>query len=269
MCLDKRAYPDNKILQAKGSDFHNKHNICCILDEKYPNIEPFKDVLQFLKDSRICKALTDRHKCYCSHVRFFWNAAQYVEDEKAIHSAVRIKDENNKDVDIPIQITVDDVRSVLYFKDKDEDPIIAYTKSKFSRPYKFLVDSVIHALGHRKGAYNEASDYIMNIISSLVLNRSYNISQVIFSHILATLKEKDMCNIHGLDDKTKIMEPLVLKKTRWWFVKEEKTRRRTPKVTTPKVVIKGKTKKQESPQRPVDEPIDLPPENVDITVTEE
>ncbi|KAJ0791658.1 hypothetical protein HanOQP8_Chr01g0008251 [Helianthus annuus] len=62
------------------------------------------------------------------------------------------------------------------------------TKSKFCRPYKFLVHCVRHALGHRKGSYDEASDYIMNIISSLVLNRSYNISQVIFNHMLDNIK---------------------------------------------------------------------------------
>ncbi|KAF5810224.1 hypothetical protein HanRHA438_Chr04g0176591 [Helianthus annuus] len=210
-----------KILLAKASDFHNKHNICCVLDETYPNIKPFKDVVPFLKDSRIYWELTDRHKCYGSHVRFFWNAAHYVEDEKAIHSAVRIKGENNKDVDIPVKITVGDIRRVLDLKDKDEDPIIgserlckgfwlrmgytghindrAYTKSKFCRPYKFLVHYVIHALGHRKGAYDEASDYIMNIISSLFLNRPCNISQVIFNHMLDNIKgEKYMSNIHGL-----------------------------------------------------------------------
>ncbi|KAJ0770314.1 hypothetical protein HanPI659440_Chr07g0255861 [Helianthus annuus] len=193
-----------KILQAKASDFHNKHNICCILDETYPNIEPFKDVLQFLKDSRICKALTDRHKCYDSHVRFFWNVAHYVQEEKAIHSALRIKDEKNKDVDIPVKIIVSDVRRVLDLKDKDEDPIIsserlckgfwlrmgyagfindqAYTKLKFSKPYKFLVHSVIPALGHMKGAYDEASDYIMNLslvyssIDRIIFHKSYSIT---------------------------------------------------------------------------------------------
>ncbi|MFS8003857.1 hypothetical protein Hanom_Chr13g01218811 [Helianthus anomalus] len=53
-----------------------------------------------------------------------------------------------------------------------------YLKSMFSKPYKFLVHCVVHALSHRKGAYDETSDYIMNIITCLVLNRPYNISQV-------------------------------------------------------------------------------------------
>ncbi|MFS7953291.1 hypothetical protein Hanom_Chr07g00616801 [Helianthus anomalus] len=199
-----------KYVQARASDFHKKHNIYCILEEIFPNIEPFKNVVPYLRESRIFKALTEKHKCYGSHVRFFWNAAEYVEEEKAIHSVVRIKDEKNKDVDLSMKITVDDVRRVLNLKDKDEDPIIlserlckgfwlrmgytgyindkGYIKLKLCRPYKFLVHCVIHALSHRKGAYDEASDYIMNIIACLVLNRPYNISQVIFNHMLDNIK---------------------------------------------------------------------------------
>ncbi|KAJ0570139.1 hypothetical protein HanHA300_Chr05g0174731 [Helianthus annuus] len=215
------------------------------------------------------------------------------------------------------------------------------TKSKFCRPYKFLVHCVIHALGHRKGAYDEASDYIMNIISSLVLNRPYNISQVIFNHMLDNIKgekyvqyprfvqmliddqipnlSKDASDELPLDhmdsetlkrldvyrgvkpedepryrqkfaeikksdyealkddkwrhddsnsdDETDGMKLLVLKKRRWWFVKEEK-RKRTPKVSTPKVVIKGKTKKQESPERLVDKSFEYFTKNVNVCVAE-
>ncbi|KAM0070809.1 hypothetical protein Hdeb2414_s0001g00017561 [Helianthus debilis subsp. tardiflorus] len=65
-----------------------------------------------------------------------------------------------------------------------------YLKSKFSRPYKFLVRCVLHALSNIKGAYDEPSDYIMNIITCLVLNRPYNISQVIFDHIVDNIKEE-------------------------------------------------------------------------------
>ncbi|KAM0061708.1 hypothetical protein Hdeb2414_s0004g00139311 [Helianthus debilis subsp. tardiflorus] len=63
-----------------------------------------------------------------------------------------------------------------------------YLKSKFCRPYKFLVHCVIHALSHRKGAYNKTSDYIMNIITCLVLNRPYNISQMLFDHMVDNIK---------------------------------------------------------------------------------
>ncbi|MFS7954114.1 hypothetical protein Hanom_Chr07g00626521 [Helianthus anomalus] len=169
-----------KYLQARASDFHKKHNICCILEENFQNIEPFKDVVPFLRESRIFKASKEKHKCYESHVRSFWNVVRYEEEEKAINSTVRIKDENDKDVDLSVNFIVGDVRRVLDLQDKDEDPIIGserlckgfwlhmgytgyindkgYINSKFCRPYKFLVHCVIHALSHRKGAYDEASD---------------------------------------------------------------------------------------------------------------
>ncbi|KAJ0625907.1 hypothetical protein HanHA89_Chr01g0006891 [Helianthus annuus] len=57
-------------------------------------------------------------------------------------------------------------------------------KTMFSKPYKFMIHCVVHALSHRKGAYDETSDYIMNIITCLVLNRPYNVSKVIFDHLV-------------------------------------------------------------------------------------
>ncbi|KAF5813944.1 hypothetical protein HanXRQr2_Chr03g0104751 [Helianthus annuus] len=56
-------------------------------------------------------------------------------------------------------------------------------KTSFSHAYKFMVHCVVHALSHRKGAYDETSDYIMNIITCLILNRPYNVSQVIFDYM--------------------------------------------------------------------------------------
>ncbi|KAF5804797.1 hypothetical protein HanXRQr2_Chr05g0201361 [Helianthus annuus] len=58
----------------------------------------------------------------------------------------------------------------------------------FSPPYKFLVHCVLHGLSHRKRAYDEPSDYIMNIITCLVLNRPYNISQVLFDHMVDNIR---------------------------------------------------------------------------------
>ncbi|MFS7907124.1 hypothetical protein Hanom_Chr01g00067571 [Helianthus anomalus] len=53
----------------------------------------------------------------------------------------------------------------------------------FYHPYNFMIHCVVHGLSHRIGAYNETSDYIMNIITSLVLNRPYNVSKVIFEYM--------------------------------------------------------------------------------------
>ncbi|KAJ0694653.1 hypothetical protein HanPI659440_Chr15g0611251 [Helianthus annuus] len=164
---------------------------------------------KFLKESRIAKAFTDRMKVYESHVRMFWKSVRYEESEKMIYSVVQKKDENDQDIDVEVKFNVGDVRRVLNLQDSDGDPIIVlerlckglwfrmgfsthvndkYLKSKFCRPYKFLVHCVIHALSHRKRAYDEPSDYIMNIITCLVLNRPYNISRVIFDHMVDNIK---------------------------------------------------------------------------------
>ncbi|KAM0009318.1 hypothetical protein Hdeb2414_s0009g00307511 [Helianthus debilis subsp. tardiflorus] len=163
-------------------------------------MEPFKNIVPFLKESGIAKALTEKHKIYESQVRMFWKSVRYEDSEKTIYTAVQKKDENGQDIDVEVKFTVADVRRVLDLKDSDDDPTIIperlskglwfrmgytghvndkYLKSRFYRPYKFMVHCVVHALSHRKGAYDETSDYIMNIIICLVLNRPYNISKVV------------------------------------------------------------------------------------------
>ncbi|MFS7915718.1 hypothetical protein Hanom_Chr02g00168531 [Helianthus anomalus] len=118
----------------------------------------------------------------------------------------------------------------------------------------------------------------MNIITCLVFNRPYNISRVLFDHM-----------IHNVKGKKYIMYPRLSemheKKLRYWFVKDGK-RKRTPKVSptvtttkvvTPKIVIKGKVErgshkrepaKKKSPPRLVDEvvipPADVIQEGVDL-----
>ncbi|KAJ0952328.1 hypothetical protein HanPSC8_Chr02g0070991 [Helianthus annuus] len=172
-------------------------------------MEPFKDMAKFLRESRIAKALTDKTKIYESHVRMFWSSVRYEESEKMIFSAVQKKDENDQDIDVEVKFNVGDLRRVLDLGDSDDDPTVVperlckglwfrmgfsghvngkYLKSMFSRPYKFLVHCVLHALSHRKGAYDGSLDYIMNIITCLVLNRPYNISQVLFDHLVDNIR---------------------------------------------------------------------------------
>ncbi|MFS7911128.1 hypothetical protein Hanom_Chr02g00114411 [Helianthus anomalus] len=79
---------------------------------------------EFLRESRIAKALTDRTIVYESHVRRFWRLARYVDDEKMIYSAVRKKDENGQDKDVEIKFDVGDLRRVLELGDSDNDPSI-------------------------------------------------------------------------------------------------------------------------------------------------
>ncbi|KAJ0860196.1 hypothetical protein HanRHA438_Chr13g0621061 [Helianthus annuus] len=159
---------------------------------------------EFLRESRVAKALSDNTVIYESHVRAFWNIARYEESDKMIHAVLRKKDQAGKDVDVEFVFGVEDVRRVLDIQDSDSDPTImserlakglwcrmGFTghingkmlKTNFSKAYRYLLYCMVHSLSHRKGAYDEVSDYIMNIVTSLVLNRRYNISQVIFEYM--------------------------------------------------------------------------------------
>ncbi|MFS7911637.1 hypothetical protein Hanom_Chr02g00120471 [Helianthus anomalus] len=64
-------------------------------------------------------------------------------------------------------------------------------KRNFSEAYRYLMNCMVHSMAHRKGAYDEVADYIMNFITSIVLNRKYNISQVRFEYLKDCRNELD------------------------------------------------------------------------------
>ncbi|MFS7900702.1 hypothetical protein Hanom_Chr00s132013g01815721 [Helianthus anomalus] len=173
---------------GKSSDWDKSHNLYCLLDAAYTDNTIFLDIAKFLRESKIAKALTDKT----------------IDKEKTIYSAVRKKDENGQDVDLEFKFNVGDLRRVLELGDSDDEPTIiperlckglwcrmGFTghlngkmgKTMFYHSYKFMIHCVVHALSHRKGAYDETSDYIMNIITCPVLNKPYNVSKVIFEYM--------------------------------------------------------------------------------------
>ncbi|KAJ0918194.1 hypothetical protein HanRHA438_Chr05g0214911 [Helianthus annuus] len=130
-------------------------------------------------------------------------------------------------------ITVADIRRVLDLKHEDGDPVglserlckalwfrmgytgfvndSHYNKQNLSLPYKFLVHPVIHAMGHRKGGYDVSVDYIICMVTALIFNRPYNISQVIFEHMKANAADEKFLQYPRfiqmiLDDKIKNLE---------------------------------------------------------------
>ncbi|MFS7960754.1 hypothetical protein Hanom_Chr08g00706731 [Helianthus anomalus] len=178
--------------RGKGKDWDKGHNVYCLLDATNTKKTLVEEIAKFLRESRISKALMDKTIVYESHVRRFWNSARYDKENKMIHLAVRKKDEKGLDVDLEIKFGVGDLRRVLELGDSDNDPTIiperlakgmwcrmGFTglingkmlKTSFSNAYKFMMHCVVQSLSHRKGAYDETSDYIMNIITSLVQNR--------------------------------------------------------------------------------------------------
>ncbi|KAF5803105.1 hypothetical protein HanRHA438_Chr06g0276681 [Helianthus annuus] len=215
-------------LQAKSSNFDSRHNICCTLHKSLSKTKPFEEILDFIGRCQMKKVLTDKHKVYRSHIECFWTGERYKEEDKAIHSFALV----GKD-DIELIIKPDDIRRVLDLKDKDEDVVglserlckglwirmgfmgveneSHYNKQNLSQPYKFLVHSEIHAMGHRKGGYDVAVEYIMCMVTALILHHPYNFSQVIFEHMKANITSDKFFQYPRfiqmlLDDKIKNLE---------------------------------------------------------------
>ncbi|MFS7968438.1 hypothetical protein Hanom_Chr09g00797441 [Helianthus anomalus] len=89
-----------------------------------------------------------------------------------------------------------------------------YNKQNISQPYKFIFHSVIHAVGHRRGGYDVAVDYIMCMVTTLILNRPYKYSQVIFEHMKANAAGEKFLQYPRfvqmiLDDKIKNLEKVA------------------------------------------------------------
>ncbi|KAM0012684.1 hypothetical protein Hdeb2414_s0049g00749991 [Helianthus debilis subsp. tardiflorus] len=217
--------------QGRGKDTNKGHNVPCAIDEVSTKGTEAEKMAECLRKSRIAKALSDTTIVYESHVRRFWDTARFEEKDNTIHAVVKKKDENNKDIDVEVVVGVEDVRRVLDLQDSDNDPTIISErlakglwcrlgfsshingkmfKRSFSRQYRYLMHCLVHSLSHRKGAYDEVSDYIMNIVVSIVLNRRYNISQVIFEFLKENcLAGKDKYIMYPrfimmiLDDKVK------------------------------------------------------------------
>ncbi|MFS7954024.1 hypothetical protein Hanom_Chr07g00625441 [Helianthus anomalus] len=214
--------------KAKLSNFDSSHNICCTLDKSLSKMKPFEEILDFIGRCQLKKALMDRHKVYHAHIERFSTGMRYEEEDKEIHSFSHVGKE-----DIEVIIKPADIRRVLDLKDKDDDPVglserlckglwfrmgftglvneSHYNKQNLSQPYKFLVHSVIHAMGHRKGGYDVQIDYIMCMVTTLILNHLFNFSQVIFEHMKANITRDNFlqyprCIQMILDDKIKNLE---------------------------------------------------------------
>ncbi|KAM0057740.1 hypothetical protein Hdeb2414_s0005g00161881 [Helianthus debilis subsp. tardiflorus] len=190
----------NNILSASNVQFDPLHNICCVYDEKLPKMAAFKEILEFMKRLPIQKALKNQHNVFRSHIKCFLENATYNEESKVITSIVSL---NGKDKEIVI--TEQLVREVFDFPDDENSPTkflermvkgcmlrmgyngtlnsANYLKSCFSKPYKFFIHFVVHALSHRKGGYDVMRDYQMCMVTTLVLNKKYNFSKIVFHYM--------------------------------------------------------------------------------------
>lgn len=151
--------------------------------------------------------MTDQRPLYKSHIERFWKHAKYDKANKTIQLIVKVHDENKE-----IVITEALIREVVNFLDEADSPtkfpewmvkgcmlrmgyqgalnVGNYLKSKFQKPYKFLIHCILMPLSHTKGSYDTMRDYQMNMVTAMVLNKKYNFSHIVFHYMAENITKK-------------------------------------------------------------------------------
>ncbi|KAM0040156.1 hypothetical protein Hdeb2414_s0012g00390481 [Helianthus debilis subsp. tardiflorus] len=131
----------------------------------------FTGIQEFMERLPIQKAL-NQHLVFRSHIKRFWENATYDEENKTINSVVNVYGQHK-----PIIITEQLVREVIDFPDDVDSP------TKF--PERMIKGCML-----RKGGYDAMKDYQMNMVTTLVLNKKYNFSKIVFHYLVENITSK-------------------------------------------------------------------------------
>ncbi|KAJ0556741.1 hypothetical protein HanOQP8_Chr07g0249311 [Helianthus annuus] len=179
-----------------------RHNMVAHLDPE-GKFDDFKEIMHWLRESRINKAVTFSTPVYKTLIKAFWETAQILEvDGKEV-----IRGQVNKlNVDVAPEI----LNAVLELQDVADAPfsvpimctrrcllrmkcvadIFAGQINKASLPmrYKFLLHVLIQCLGKNRAGYDMAGNDLIGLMVALVLNKQFSISQFLFANMKDNLR---------------------------------------------------------------------------------
>ncbi|MFS7987864.1 hypothetical protein Hanom_Chr11g01027841 [Helianthus anomalus] len=160
-----------KDLQEKIWD--DKRNICAYLNDENKYSDEFKDVMPFLKHSRIHEAITVIRLPYESHIKEFWENIMIISEQR-----IREKFKFGDYDDDPILLHDKMVKGCfLYMCYKRDINSKTLSKGCLPKPYKYLLHFLINCLGHRKGGFDKALEHMMSAVAALCLNRKFHFSK--------------------------------------------------------------------------------------------
>ncbi|MFS8024371.1 hypothetical protein Hanom_Chr16g01462451 [Helianthus anomalus] len=164
--------------QASNVLFEPSHNTCCVYDETLPKMVVFKDILPFMRRLPIQKALTNQHKVFKSHID--GEDKEIIITEQLVREVLEFPDDDNSPTGFPERMVKGCMLRMGYNGPLNK---ANYLKACFMKPYKFFIHSVIHTLSHTKGGYDAINDYQMCMVTTLVLNKKYNFSRIVFHYM--------------------------------------------------------------------------------------
>lgn len=181
--------------------FRSGHNQIANLETEIVGIGRIAEMMKFLKESKIGKAISCDPLVFKQQIEDFWNTATVVVIEKKEFICARVSG-------IPVQFGEADLRRVLEFGDKASDPEYATknkvrkcamrcgypdakneVKKKFFDPaFKYFVHILILCLSSRKAGTDSANEELMNIMASIMMNMRLNITRIIWGWMIKAAK---------------------------------------------------------------------------------
>ncbi|MFS8026667.1 hypothetical protein Hanom_Chr16g01489431 [Helianthus anomalus] len=174
-----------------------RHNQIAFLDPDR-KIAELKEITQWIRESRINKAVTFSTPAYKSLVKAFWDSASVVQvdgieviqgnvNDLAVtispeirNTVLELQDDLNALFSIPIMCT----RGFL-LRMKCTGDILSNQINKGDLPlrYKFLLHVLIQCISNRRVGYDMAGNDLIGLMVALVLNKPFSISKYIFANM--------------------------------------------------------------------------------------
>lgn len=182
-----------------------RHNAVAFLEDNRDSAVPFRQMIQFLRRSRIYTAITATTIIYQDHVRSFWKAAILCSDLYHTRIISRVFDRE-------VVITEQLIREFFHFNDNPDFPVqfsnvfiaggmtrmgypgvptYQYRKANLTRVWRYLMHIMIGCLSSRKAGFDWINHQTASAMMALVYNKPYNFSGYIFRAMVDNVKAGD------------------------------------------------------------------------------
>ncbi|KAF5804909.1 hypothetical protein HanRHA438_Chr05g0212641 [Helianthus annuus] len=179
-----------------------RHNMVAFLDPE-GKLDDYKKITQWLRESRINKAVTFSTPVYKTLIKAFWESTKIIEvDGKELiqgqvnqlnvdvspdilNSVLELQDDANAPDSIPIMCTRGCLLRMKCTGDIFEGQI---NKAKLPLQYKFLLHVLIQCLSKSRAGYDMAGNDLVALMVALVLNKPFSISKFSFTNMKENLR---------------------------------------------------------------------------------
>ncbi|KAM0046860.1 hypothetical protein Hdeb2414_s0009g00321541 [Helianthus debilis subsp. tardiflorus] len=187
----KTDKPEEQIMSEK------RHNMVAYLDPDGKFTE-LKEITQWIRESRMNKAVTFSTPVYKSLIKEFWNSASIIEVDGTeliqgrvnevnvnvspdiLNIVLELQDDPNAPYSVPIICTRGCLLRMTCTSDIFSSQI---NKGDLPMRYKFVLHVLIQCISNRRAGYDMAGNDLVGLMVALGLNKSFSISKFIYANM--------------------------------------------------------------------------------------